>query len=298
MEITTAFNNRGLNLQEQCTVKSSLIEIKLNENFKSTRFWGKIFGIENDYLIIEATSMNHQIQHKYFFSIDGGLNFAQLPIVEPWMNAKCNKIAAMFTGITSYVYEDEELKDKSENEDDENEDDENEEEANGGNEDEQDQEKKDSENDEPPKIEYKLRELARIAWTISSINDECCIVPKDSLVLTSSKIMQKNRNFTGLNRNDANKLDSYLHFRTPRDPYSVSKYRKATAMNDTEFLDPITNDLPKGCWRLQSKSAGLEVNVKNLLWPGFEFKYCVGDSQYVQGYFGNGIRQNDLVFMI
>lgn len=294
MEITTAFNNRGLNVPEQCTVKSSLVEIKLNENFKSTRFWGKIYGIENDYLIIEAISMNHQIQHKYFFSIDGGLNFAQLPIVEPWMNAKCMKIATMFTGITSYVYKDEDQKEKSENDGDDEE-----EEQNGDNKDEdEDQENKDSVNDEPPKIQYKLTELDRISWTISSINDECCIVPKDSLILTSSKLMQQNRNFTGLNRNDANKLDSYLHFRTPRDPYSVSKYRKATAMNDTEFLDPITNDLPKGCWRLQSSKAGLEVNVKNLLWPGFEFKYCVGDSQHIQGYFGNGIRQNDLVFMI
>ena len=207
------------------------------------------------------------------------------------MHAKCNNIATMFTGITSYVYEDEDSKEKSENEEDGNE----EEEANGGNEDEEDAENKDSANDEPPKIEYKLTELDRVSWTISSINDECCIVPKDSLILTSSKIMQENRNFSGLNRNDANKLDSYLHFRTPRDPYSVSKYRKATAMNDTEFLDPITNDLPKGmflffgflrsvlqkicnlyysgCWRLQSKKAGLEVNIKNLLWPGFEFNF-------------------------
>merc|ERR1712013_950180 len=81
----------------------------------------------------------------------------------------------------------------------------------------------------------------------------------------------------GLSRNDVNQLSSYLHFRTPRNPYSVSKYRKATAMNDTGFLDPITTDLPKGCWRLQSKKAGLDVSIKNLLWQGFEFKYEIGE---------------------
>merc|ERR1719384_1103664 len=180
---------------------------------------------------------------------------------------------------------------KSENDDDaENED---------KDEDEDDQENKDDKaGDEPPKVEYVLTELDRLSWTISKVNDECVIVPQNSVILTSSKIIQKNKNFETLSRNAANKLDSYLHFRTPRDPYSVSKYRKATAMNETGFLDPITSDLPKGCWRLQAKKAGLEVSIKNLLWHGFEFKYNVGDSQYAQAYFGQGIRQNDLIFMI
>lgn len=228
------------------------------------------------------------------------------------------KIAKRFSGNTSMIYEDKKIKSENEEQEDE-------EEANGNND--QDEENKDASNsgDEPPEIEYKLTELDRVSWTISKINDECYIVPINSLILTSSKIMQKNKNFSGLTRNEANKLDCYLHFRTPKDPYSISKYRKATALNETEFLDPITNDLPKGiyffffiflydyfhrsltaflfcyyvgCWRLNSKKSGLEVSIKNLLWNGFEFKYQVGDTQYVEGYFGNGIRQNDLVFMI
>jgi len=273
---------------EQCAVKASLIKIKLNENFKSTRFWGKIFGVECDYLIIEATTVTHQIQHKYFFSVDGGLRFAQLPIVEPWMESKCMKIASLFTGSPSFIYVDK--KQKSENEDEENEDEEKNEE---------DQENNDENaGDEPPKVEYKLTELDRLTWTVSKINDECYIVPRNSVILTSSKIMQKNKNFEPLSRDNANKLDSYLHFRTPRDPYSVSKYRKVTAMNDTDFLDPITNDLPRGCWRLQSKKSGLEISIKNLLWHGFEFRYQAGNTPFIQGYFGNGIRRNDLVFMI
>eukprot|EP00483_Globobulimina_turgida_P009430 UN09449 len=213
MEVTESFGNYSLNPSEQCTLKASLIEIKLNENFKTTRFWGKIFGVECDYLIIEATTITHQIQHKYFFSIDGGLSFAQLPIVEPWMEAKCMKIASIFAGMASYVYEDEEI--KSEKDDEENE--ENEEKANEEN-------KDNNDGDEPPQIEYKLTELDRLAWTISKINDECYIVPQNAVILTSSKIIQKNKNFQGLSRSDANKLSSYLHFRTPRDPYSVSIY--------------------------------------------------------------------------
>lgn len=287
METTQTFCNYALNISEQAAVKASLTEIRLNENFKSTRFWGKIFGIECDYLIIEATTITHQIKHKYFFSVDGGLRFAQLPIVEPWMESKCMKIGSSFTGSPSFIYQEKKIKSSKNDEEEEEE----------QNEDEEDN-KDENAGDEPPQPEFILTELDRLSWTISKVNDECVIVPQNSVILTSSKIIQKNKNFETLSRNDANKLDSYLHFRTPRDPYSVSKYRKATAMNETDFLDPITNDLPKGCWRLQAKKAGLEVSIKNLLWHGFEFKYNVGDSQYCQAYFGQGIRQNDLIFMI
>jgi len=287
MEMTTSFCNRALNVSEQSAVKASLAEIRLNENFKSTRFWGKIFGVERDYLIIEATTVTHQIKKKYFFSVDGGLRFAQMPIVEPWMEAKCMNIASSFLGSPAFIYSDEKKKAGDEDEEEEE------------NEDKEDEENKDQNaGDFPPKVSPPLTELDRLTWTVWKIGDECCIVPRDSLLLSSSKLMQKNKGFEGLSRNDANQLSSYLHYRTPRDPYSVSKYRKATAMNDTGFLDPITTDLPKGCWRLQSKKAGLDVSIKNLLWQGFEYKYQVGEVDGVQAYFGQGIRRNDLVFMI
>lgn len=284
MEVSTSFCNQKLTPSEQSAVSASLAEIKLNESFESTRFWGKIYGQEHNYLIIEATIVTHEIKHKFFFSVDGGLRFAQMPIVEPWMNEKCMNIASTFTGSPAFIYEEKKASSGEEAEEEEDGDAEDEKDENAG--------------DEPPKVEPKLTELDRLSWTISKINDECCIVPMNSVILTSSKKMQKNSSFKGLSRRDANQLSSYLHFRTPRDPYSVSKYRKAAAMNDTDFLDSITEDVPAGCWKLQSKSAALNVSIKNLLWHGFEFKYQVGSSDYVQSYFGHGVRQNDLVFMM
>jgi len=291
MELCATICNRSLNIQEQCAVKASLVEIKLNEKFKSTRFWGKIFGVQNDYLIIEATTVSHQIVRKYFFSIDGGLRFAQLPIVEPWMKAKCMQIASLFTGVASYVYPDtvqeNEANDASDQAPEQ-------EQA-----DEQDQaQAADDDGDEPPNSKLELSELDRLAWTVNKISDECHIVPKSSVLLTSSKIMQANKNFVGLSRNDAAKLCNYFHFRTPRSPYAVSQYRKSAAMNDTSFLDSITDDLPNGCWALKAKQCGRKIDIYNLLWSGFQFKYNVGETQFVQAYFGDGIRRNDLVFMI
>lgn len=284
MESSSCLNNCCFNVAEQAAIQSSLLQIKLNENFNSTNLWGKILGLENDYIIVVATKINYQIEEKFFFSIDNGLSFAQMPIVEPWMQPKCMKIASVFTGNPSYIYEEK----KQSNEEEENEEEKDEKEQNEENE---------NNGDEPPPVEHPLTELDRLTWTVSKINEECLIVPKGSMILTSKKIMQKNNNFNGLSRNNANQIEFYQHLRAPKDPYAISKYRKAAAMNNTEFLDPITSDLPNGCWKLRSNKNGLEVIIKNLLWPGYEFQYKVGEKNFIQGYCGNGVRQNDLLFL-
>jgi radial spoke head protein 9 len=152
--------------------------------------------------------------------------------------------------------------------------------------------------DEPPIVEHILTELDRLAWTIHKMNDECQIVPQNALCLTSQKMMEKNVYFKGLSIHESKQLSSYLHFRNPKDPYAISKFRKIGASNETDFLDPITNDLPHGCWILKSYKQGLMTKIHNLLWPGFEFYYEAGSSTYQQGYFGYGIRRNDLVFLL
>ncbi len=54
----------------------------------------------------------------------------------------------------------------------------------------------------------------------------------------------------------------------------------------------------KDCWKLRGLNGGLEVQIKNLIWPGYEFNYKIGKMEFTQAYFGYGVRQNDLVFMI
>lgn len=188
-EIFQSFNDKGLNLAESAAVSASLTEIKLNESFNNTKFWGKIIGIHRDYLIAVATKISHQVERKYFFSQDEGLTFSQLPIVEPWMEPKCLRTAQRFTGTPSYIYpepknkntDNEETEEKTEETDTQDEDN-----------------ADDGKNDEPPPIVHKLTELDRLAWTVSKIDDECQIVPQGAIVLTCNKIMDKNVNFKGM----------------------------------------------------------------------------------------------------
>jgi hypothetical protein len=106
MDLQHSITGHVLTFEERAHLKFSMIEVKLNEDFESIVFWGKLFGIQNDYLIIVATKINQHVEKKYFFSIDKGLSFSQLPLVESWMEAKCVQLASSFMGSPSYVYED------------------------------------------------------------------------------------------------------------------------------------------------------------------------------------------------
>ncbi|ETO26908.1 hypothetical protein RFI_10228 [Reticulomyxa filosa] len=173
-----------------------------------------------------------------------------------------------------------------------------------------------------PLEQHTLTELDRLAWTVYKISEECFLVPKGYLRLNAKKIMYKNKTFAGvhdlfdlahffaatnnffsffflqgLSQSDANKMSSYYHWRMPQSAQAISNYRKATALNWDGFLDEISTDIPNGCWRLRSTDGGFKVKLRNLLWPGFEFTYDCAEQQFKQGYFGSGIRQNDLLFL-
>ena len=162
------------------------------------------------------------------------------------MNDKCINIASTFTGTPSYMYDiksengNDDNKENNDNVDENKNDDEKD--TNDNNDDTNDV---NNNNDFEPKKENKLTELDRLAWTINKINSECIIVPKGSLRLTSKKIIENNPYFNGLSKYDSNKLNSYLHHRTPLNKLSISNFRKATAINTTDFLDNITDDIPK-----------------------------------------------------
>lgn len=275
---------------------------------------------------------------KYYLSTDDGLSFSQVPIVEPWMHAECMKLCVPFTGDIAYVYDtrithqtkkkpkpagdDEDDEDDGEDDEEDAEDEkepagEAEAEAVGG------QAAKQADPDEgdvAPPVKPDLTELDRLAWTVSQIKKECWLVPKGALRLTSKKNIVRNPRFkgfsffcdfaffnlsappapAGLSAQEATKLASYLHWRTPQSQQAISVFRRVTALNEDDFLDPVTDDLPKGCWRLRDKLASTDmcVKIRSLLWRGFECVHWCDTPRFEQGYFGNGIRQNDLLFLL
>lgn len=116
---------------------------------------------------------------------------------------------------------------------------------------------------------------------------------------------------------DGGKLDNYLHCRgtvtldakTPLQKVSAAlqilwqplgSWTEAQAKLDPalDFLDPLSDDIPKGCWSIQYQKGASCVALRSLVWPGAVFYHAIGTPAYGHVYVGNGLKNNDLIFML
>lgn len=279
MQQPYCFNGKCLLPNEISPMEANCIQLKLNERFQNVSFWGKIYAERRDYIILQAKSFNHfEIVKKWFFSEDEGLNFAELPPMEDWMRERCCNLFSPLTGTSSFIHK-EEKKVMEENE----------EEA-------EKEEENPEENEEQKPVEEgpTLTELHRLAYIVNEISFDCFIAPSQSIRLTSKKEFIKEVNYTGLSREESENLNSYVHLRQPE----LEKIYNANTFTETnEVLDKIVDDMPPNVWRTFSKNNGFTI-IKNLKWPGFEFKITAYNNQFMQGYFGDGIPRNKVNWLI
>jgi len=269
----TAFHGRSLRPDEVPLVKANCRQLKLNERFQSVEFWGKLFGLRHDYIILEARSLNRfEIITKWFFSEDDGMNFAELPPVEEWMTEKCSTVFSHFVGSSAHVY-----KEKVE---------EGEEAA--------EQENEAAEEAGEEKGQNTLTELQRLSVVVKEISNDCMIAPASALKLTSDKHFVKESTYQGMGFEQSRDLSSYVHLRQP----NIKQIYDADVFTEiTSILDPITQDPVPVVWSLKSKGNG-SVSLRNLKWPGFEFQTCAHSSEFAQGYFGHGVARSELNWMV
>ena len=65
-----------------------------------------------------------------------------------------------------------------------------------------------------------------------------------------------------------------------------------------DILDPIASDFPKGSWSIQTDSSGTVARIRSLLWPGYIAYHVAGTGSFGGAYFGTGLKNKDLAFMI
>lgn len=99
------------------------------------------------------------------------------------------------------------------------------------------------------------------------IDRDTAVVPRDAFIVTPTHIIQRNSAFggmkpcfkstslkqedltscpVGLSAADAEDLNSYFHFREPTNLQKKSVLEKRRLIASTEFLDPLSEDSPKG----------------------------------------------------
>eukprot|EP00604_Paraphysomonas_vestita_P003033 CAMPEP_0174821326 /NCGR_PEP_ID=MMETSP1107-20130205/6726_1 /TAXON_ID=36770 /ORGANISM="Paraphysomonas vestita, Strain GFlagA" /LENGTH=167 /DNA_ID=CAMNT_0016038227 /DNA_START=376 /DNA_END=879 /DNA_ORIENTATION=- len=150
--------------------------------------------------------------------------------------------------------------------------------------------------DAPPPKEI-FREVHRVSYTIQQIDHDCSIIPRGSLVVDATKKVIFNNYYTGLSYHTSAELRAYYHFRYPENPQGIAAMKKPGIIK-ADFLDCITKDVPTEMWIVSQNSSGTHSYLRNLYWEGYNFYAIIGSAEYGGAYYGSGVPNLDLAFML
>lgn len=251
-----------LSIEQKTALQTSLPVLKAENKFHGLFFWGKIIGIGRDYYIAKGVGENYLREVTYFYSQDC-LKWNLLPKPDQETRQKSRRVAGRFTGDPAYEFEVREMQ---------------------------------ADHAEP--VTMTIKEEDRLATTIDDINDEAAIIPRGSYLRTPKGIVKPNRSFDGLCYTDAMREESYLHFSMKSSLQDHLIGLRADADRSLDFLVPIVDDIPLGCWSIQSERGSALVIICNHAWPGNTFFHVPGTSTFGSIYYGLGEKNVDLPFML
>ncbi|EGF81050.1 hypothetical protein BATDEDRAFT_24691 [Batrachochytrium dendrobatidis JAM81] len=257
------FNLAGftLNIEERASLFNSLVIKKEQEKLPNIYLWGKVLGIQQDYLLAQSVSES-LFDRKYYYTCDSN-NWFQLPEITP-EEAKLAELAhGRFYGDPSYEHTI--PKDYS----------------------------------DPNSSETKLREEKRLTALMSIINYQAQIVPRGAYYRNLDHKIIKNPNFRGLDTEDMKNIDSFLHFRDGFEVTSRTLSERIEKFDDTiDIFESIGNDEPKGAWAVNAEQEGTATIVRSLQWPGYTFVHSTSPLSYASFYYGTGQKNHNIGFML
>ncbi|XP_014862839.1 PREDICTED: radial spoke head protein 9 homolog [Poecilia mexicana] len=262
-----ACSGRILNIEQRTALQTSMLILKKSYNFKRVMLWGKLLGIKQDYFIAQGRSEDELKNRTYLYSFNC-MDWLLLPAVTETMIEEVTKTAkGHFIGDPSYVYE-QNLYFPIETE------------------------------EEAETNVTRVSEENRLAVTIQQIDEEVSVVPRGAFIRTPLGLVHVNRSFEGLSESEARKLDNFLHFREPKRANTLYLERMGDWCPAIDFLDVLSDDIPKGSWSLQFECASRVCVLRSLLWFGLTFYHVPNTPQHGYIYIGNGLKNRDLPFML
>lgn len=269
-----------LNHAERFAIQNSIQRLKLQQPKANFSFWGKIQGSQKDYLIVKAIILTHKIDTLYYMSNDEGGTFGLLPQIDSFVQEKSANITTPFLGDPAFTYQSNPASDQQD----------------------QDQDAPaDTDDGERKVVETEKRtltELQRLTYAVQHIDQSTSIIPLNSYILTPTGDIALNNSFPGLNPTELKKLASYLHFRNEKSSETNVAIRRAGVSNFAHFLDSIQQDQPSGMWSLIEDESGKLVKIRSELWMGYECQIEAFSAHFQSAYFGSGLHNSDILFMV
>lgn len=232
-------NGHVLPVHELTALYNSVVILE-GQHRGTVEFWGKVFGVEKDYLIVEVFSEDRIGTRKFLYSLDAGLNWNLLDGLtgdflkysEPIRHA----LPPILRGDPSEEYH--VLIEPSEDF---------------------------PELEEP--ITLIVPEAVRLAAIVAHITDSCYTAPRALYARDTHGVLRRNRMYKGIPASAAGNLISYLHL-SAYDPEEDGLVHANAIDKAVDSLRPIAGDAPAGVWALRlDPSTGLVVG-ENARYPG------------------------------
>ena len=113
--------------------------------------------------------------------------------------------------------------------------------------------------------------------------------------LTPAHEVERNEAFQGLTKETAFDLNNYSHFRNVQDKVKKDNLEADDAIFQKDFLDGVSEDLPKGCWSVQA-SGGQHALIRNNVWKGYIAFAALGKQKHGGIYVGDGLKNMNVQF--
>ena len=322
MRLISKFNGVCLNLEERSKLEIALKELQNVSPHEVLQFWGKISGEDADYFIALGINFTNHFefpQKVFYYATSTTFTFEPLPQTLPYHDAEMNKsyydplkgnpnllIKQMKQETPEGTAEpaektpeelakeeaqrkalQEEIKLlKAQGYDDE------------------DIETSDdllTINIDKPKQEApkdNFTEKMKLSYIVRQIDHDTSIIPQGALMLNNKHEVHVSKSFKGLNKDELCDLSKWMHFRPVTNTSIKERLKDDDALFHKDIFDSIIDDEVKGSWSVVTDTTKTTCNIRSLLWPGYYAVHVSGTNTYCGVYFGNGMKNVDLPFMI
>lgn len=149
-----------------------------------------------------------------------------------------------------------------------------------------------------PKVQS-LKEEDRLAGILEMITEESALMPRGSLTKQIDGRAVYNQEFRGLSMAEAARMENFQLCRTPQNKWNSNLLKRADYNYNTDIFDTVDYLVPQ----MQTFALSLFddrglVLVRSLYWPGMTFYHKFQTRKHGFAYFGDGRRNNDLLFML
>ena len=276
MKEISAVNGVCLSLEERIKLITILDQLKSDIKCDEMLFWGKILGAEKDYYISKALyykGFQNFPKKKYFFCSSTNFIFSELPDIQPHHIDNFYKFNTYFIGNPDIILE------KYESEQNKNLD-----EVIG-------------DTFKPQLRKKNMTETDRLSFVVRTIDHDTSVVPVGSFKMLPINELRRNDLFEGLNSEDLDKKEKYVHFRPVENQGKKDKIAMGKAVFDFDFLDSIADDPIKDSWSIHLDSTKTTSTLRNLIWPGYFAYHKANTDEFGGVYIGYGIKNIDIPFM-